>query len=153
MKSNKSPIISLQRAMPKETLSKLFRISVWFLPLLALIPGCNGGIPTAPVHGQVKLTAQPVGPGVVILQPIGPQTEPMRGPTTLKFGADGKFEGVAPLGKHEVIIQSDDVADESLEVRGPPKIPIFYGTPEASKLTADIKEGENKLDFDLKAKP
>jgi hypothetical protein len=57
---------------------------------------------------------------------------------------------VAPLGKHEVIIQSDDVIEETVQRKGPPKIPTHYADPSASKLTTEIKDGENKLDFDLK---
>jgi hypothetical protein len=139
--------------MPREAFIHSKWTCVWFLPALALMAGCGGGIPTAPVHGQVKLANQPVGPGVVVLQPIGPQTDPPRPMTKLKFGPEGKFAGVAPVGKHEVIIRSDDLADESSELQGPPKIPIFYGSPDASKLTADIKDGDNVLDFDLKPTP
>jgi hypothetical protein len=120
--------------------------------LLVFTVGCGGSMPSASVHGTVTVADKPVGPGSVTLQPAGPQTDPPRPMTTLVFGADGKFSGTAPLGKHDVIIQSDDVADEEAKQKGPPKVPLHYGQP-ANNQQVEIKDGDNKLDFSLKAMP
>jgi hypothetical protein len=121
----------------------------------ALLVGCGDGIRKAPAVGQVKLAGQPVGPGIVILEPVDAATVEGRRSTTLKFAADGKIAGEVLLGKHWVIIQSyeGEFGDEGADTPAPPKIPLFYGDPTASKLSVEIVEGENKLDFDLKAKP
>jgi hypothetical protein len=122
------------------------------VPAAIFLVGCSGEIPTVPVEGQVKLGGQPVGPGIVILEPRGTPTDPPRRSTTLKFAADGKISGVAPLGKHAVIIQSyeGEFGDEGADVKGPPKIPVFYGDPSVNNMFVEIVDGENKLDFDLK---
>jgi hypothetical protein len=120
--------------------------------LVALSSGCGGSIPTASVHGQVTVADKPVGPGKVILEPTGPATDPPLPITKLKFGPDGQFSGEAPVGKHQVIIQSDDVANEEAKQTGPPMVPLHYGQA-ANNEPVEIKSGDNKLDFQLKAKP
>jgi hypothetical protein len=132
-----------------EVFSRVRWSCVCLLP--ALVVGCSSSDPTATVHGQVSVGGKPVGPGIVILQPDGPATEPPRKMTTLKFGADGKFTGEAPLGKHQVMIQSDEYSQESEQpstTKNP--IPEFYADSGVNQLSADVKDGDNKLDFDLK---
>jgi hypothetical protein len=130
---------------------------------LALMPlaifclaGCSEQVPTAPIRGHITLSGEPVGPGLVIFQPERLSTGSMRPITTLSFNISGEFTGRAPVGKHQVIIQSvegelgQEVSDS---VDAPPKIPRYYADPAVSQMTALITDGENDLRFDLTAEP
>lgn len=118
--------------------------------------GCGEQVPTAPIRGHVTLSGVPVGPGVVILQPEGAGNGPLKRITTLNFDMHGEFAGRAPLGRHQVIIQSyegelgQEVDDSIADL---PKIPTYYADPAVSQMTALIADGENELRFDLNPAP
>jgi hypothetical protein len=128
------------------------------LPLLVFscLVGCGEKISTAPIRGHVTVSGEPVGPGIVILQPEGPATGSKQPITTLSFNIYGEFTGRAPVGKHQVIIQSyeGELGQEiSDSVAAPSRIPRYYADPAVSQMTALITEGDNNLRFDLNPEP
>jgi hypothetical protein len=139
-----------------------------FLVILTILAaGCGGPSrpETAPTSGRVTYKGQPVAGGRIVFFPepsgAGRQAIGTIGPdgryslTTFRDG-DG-----AVLGRHRVTIKAT-------RVTGPPSpeeaadqmrrgvdlgvewlVPKKYSRPETSPLTADVKRGDNTIDFDL----
>jgi len=124
--------------------------------------GCSGGSrePVGQVGGLVSIGGKPVNGGQIMFVPtsIGPTATGVIGPdgrytlTTFKPG-DG-----AVLGAHEVLIESMPVVDavlpEALLSGKPPtapkaEIPVKYGIPRKSGLSATVTSGSNAIDFAL----
>lgn len=117
--------------------------------------GCSGKSDTAPVRGKVSYKGKSVPYGTVTFIPIdgGP-------PATGEIQGDGSFEMTtyssgdgAILGKHRVVIIAlEDNSGKLPEQRNPlpaPIIPQHYGNSATSKLTFQVKEGENTPNFEL----
>jgi hypothetical protein len=124
--------------------------------------------PTARVSGRVTYQGRPVPEGKIIFIPE--QGRPAIG----ELGPDGQYElktfiagDGALVGKHRVTIEARRVSggakpktiEEELHGGGgasPPTnfsiqwlVPEKYANPDTSPLTAEIKSGENVLNFDL----
>jgi hypothetical protein len=122
----------------------------------ALLAGCGPGGPRlAPVRGKVTYRGRPVTTGTVTFVPDQP------GPAaTGEIGPDGTYvlstdrKAGAVLGRHTVMVLSlEDTAGRLPEQRKPLPgllVPEKYGNNRRSGLTAEVREGENAIDFDLK---
>jgi len=150
-------------------------VVIAFVPLAAvgmmLAAGCGPNRPqTAKVVGRVTYQGKPVAEGRIVFQP-----EDGRRPASASIGPDGSYrlttfdsgDGALP-GKHKVTIKAvrvsgelpgDDLGGQSgksapaaaagalptLEWLVPEKYSRLQTTP----LTAEVKTGENRCDFDL----
>ena len=126
--------------------------------VLASTFGC-GESKVASVSGTVKLDGEPLANAVVIFQPVGDgKTSPGvgsigrtndKGEYHLRLigGGNGAFRG-----KHRVEIScpiddGQNSPDEDRATKPPNQVPDRYNA--ASKVTYEVKPGENKADFDL----
>lgn len=136
------------------------------LSLTLLLPGCGGSdhAETAPVTGTVTLNGEPLKNGTIIFQSAdsrsayGKITDGQIVEVTTYDPNDG-----APLGSHKVAIFAVEEAESAVVANpgelsptdanymggGSSLIPAQYNNPETSNLTAEIKAGENKVDFPL----
>lgn len=130
---------------------------------IILSNGCSRGPALAPVKGTVTIDGSPLAKGTIIFEANGlrPATARIENGqivevTTYKTG-DG-----APVGSHKVAISAnEDGASAVVENPGEAKvpdvnymsgkslIPAHYNDPNTSGLTAEIKRGDNVLDFKL----
>jgi hypothetical protein len=136
---------------------------------LPILSGCGSQQPTvARVHGRIIYQGKPVAVGQIMFYPetgrpaigtIGPD-----GAYKLTTFPDKSGDG-ALLGKHRVTIESTrmiggmqpkSVEDESRAFRGGiPRIewlvPEIFSQLGTTPLKAEVKPGENTIDFDLSA--
>lgn len=118
--------------------------------LLACV-GCGQNLPsTAPVSGRVTYQGKPVVKGNIMFRPehgraaggvIGPDG---RYTLTTFDPGDG-----ATLGPHRVTIDAWQASGDQITASIHWLVPEKYSRPATSPLTADVKEGENTIDFDL----
>ena len=131
-----------------------------FLFLLGMVSvlGC-GDSKVASVSGTVKLDGEPLANAVVIFQPLGDgKINPGVGSTSrtndkgeYRLSLIGGGNG-AVVGTHRVEIScpiddGQNYADEDRATKPPNKVPDRYNAE--SKMTYEVKPGENKADFDL----
>jgi hypothetical protein len=128
------------------------------LAVAMLIAGCStsNNPKTYPVTGKVTYRGQPVTSGMVLLTPEGSGHA-----ATGNLDKDGSFrlttfqkdDGAVP-GKYQVAVQvfpDDGAGLPGAEFAGKkPPVPQKYMSPQSSGLIAEIKVGENNLDFPLK---
>ena len=117
--------------------------------------GCSSepAISTAPVTGRITLDGAPLPCGEIGFLPDS--NKGTAGPMgTGVIGEDGRYEirtagqNGALVGWHKIRIVAVDKTKEDT----PWIIPIAYGYPDKSGLTAEVKAGEkNTCDFDLKS--
>lgn len=125
------------------------------LASLALLGGCGEPRPrTAPVRGAITYRGAPVPHGTVMFQPAhGPAAtgEIRKGHYVLMTYREG--DG-AVLGSHRVtVIALEDQSGRLPEDRSPlppALVPLEYSFPDRSGLTAEVVDGPNVIDFDLK---
>jgi hypothetical protein len=125
-----------------------------------LLAGC-GGAGDRPelgtVSGTVTMDDEPLADVWVMFNPTQGRTSMARTDKSGKYelmyleGAEG-----ANLGTHKVVIVTfnEDEAEELRSATGEPikePIPATYNTQ--TTLTAEVKEGENVIDFPLKSAP
>jgi hypothetical protein len=136
------------------------RIHLWFPfgVVLASALGC-GGSKVGSVSGTVKLDGEPLANAVVLFQPLGDgELNPGVGSIgrTNEKGEYGLrlIDGAkgAVVGKHRVEIScpiddGQNNPDEDRATKPPNKIPDRYHA--GSKMTYEVKSGDNKADFDL----
>jgi hypothetical protein len=123
----------------------------------ALLAGCGPGGPRlAPVRGTVTYRGRPVTTGTVTFVPDQPgpaASGEIRPDGTYVLSTDGRA-GAVP-GRHTVMIVSlEDNAGRLPEERQPLPallVPEKYGNNRRSGLTAEVREGENGIDFHLSA--
>jgi hypothetical protein len=125
---------------------------------LAFVLGC-GGSKVASVSGTVKLDGEPLANAVVIFQPLGNgEVNPGVGSTgrTNEKGEyrlrliDGGNGAVRGMHRVEISCPIDDgqnSPDEDRATKPPNKVPDRYHAE--SKMTYEVKAGDNKADFDL----
>jgi hypothetical protein len=111
---------------------------------------------TAEVTGKVTYRGKPVPNGTVTFIPEAggpPATGEIRPDGTYTLTTYSKGDGAVP-GRHKVVIVAmEDAAGKLPEERKPlppPIIPNKYTSPATSDLVADVKDGENTINFDLK---
>jgi hypothetical protein len=134
----------------------LCRVCFVVLLVAALFPsGCNRGPKTAPVRGRVTYEGKPVPNGAVAFIPEGGTT------ATGEIGPDGAYtlttfrkgDG-AVLGAHKVVITALDAGKggEAAASLPAPLIPVKYMNLATTDLRAEVKDRENIIDFDLRAR-
>jgi hypothetical protein len=134
------------------------RIRFLFLLGMMSVWGC-GDCKLAPVLGTVTLDGQPLPNAVVVFQPLGKgELNPGVGSTgrtndkgeyRLRLIGGGKG---AVVGTHRVEIScpiddGQNNPDEERSTKPPNKVPDRYNAE--SKMSYEVKPGENKADFDL----
>lgn len=137
------------------------RISIVLCLVAGTIAGCGRGdrLPTGHVTGKVTIDGNPLPSGSLLFVPIG------GGPTSQgKIEADGSFKmgtytetDGAILGSHKVMItalkapEGSGLPEDVRKGNGAPVslIPDVYGDLEKSGLTADVKDDDNTIDFEL----
>lgn len=126
------------------------------LPVLmaaALSSGCAGQTPT--VSGDVTLDGQPVAEGLITFVPADPQTANVARPIQ-----NGKYSAPIPAGSYKVQINAPRATGQKKKMYAGADAPavdvIVEAIPERyntnTELHADIKLGDNKLDWPLKSK-
>lgn len=133
--------------------------------LCLIVTGCSGGRPPlAKVKGIVTLDGKPLPYGTVTFEAAGLR------PATAKI-VNGEFTEVttydagdgAPVGTHRVAVTANAEPGSAVvanpgDTKGAPAagymsgkslIPAAYNDPATSKLTAEIKAGENVVEFKL----
>jgi hypothetical protein len=131
---------------------------LFFGVVLASVLGC-GDSKVASVSGTVKLDGEPLANAVVIFQPLGegrlnPGVGSIgrtndKGEYRLQLIGGGKG---AVQGTHRVEIScpiddGQNNPDEDRATKPPNKVPDRYNAE--SKITYEVKPGDNKADFDL----
>ncbi|MBN1396342.1 MAG: carboxypeptidase regulatory-like domain-containing protein [Pirellulales bacterium] len=124
--------------------------------LIALIAGCGPKLPPlGTVHGQVTLDGKPVpNADICFLASDGASS----------FGctdAEGRYKLSYPLrkgknagamiGKHRVMINTIRPNDGSLPTPAVPPIQIPARYNSKTTLTADVKQGDNEINFHIKS--
>ena len=127
------------------------------LLLIAILPGCGErGFPTAPVRGKVTYNGKPVTSGTVLFMPDGDKPS-----ATGELEPDGSYSLTtyrsgdgAVLGKHSILITAiEDQSNRLPEERNPAPgltIPARYNNFATSGLSAEVVEGANTVDFELR---
>ena len=131
------------------------------MTLLACLAGCGSDSKLGSVDGVVRLDGKPLTTGTVRFVPAGGRAASgeIQSDGTFTLGTYGESDG-ALIGKHQVVIiavQTDpDAPKEGRMMKANPKVkplvPNRYMAPGTSGLTADVKPGHNKFDFDLKSR-
>lgn len=125
--------------------------------LSAELTGCDRHAKTAPVKGKVTYNGKPIPRGTVLFVPLTP------GPTaTGRINPDGTYalttfkngDG-AVLGKHKVVVDAKEELPRTFPQGAdpptpPPIVPDKYLSHATTDLEAEVQDGENHLDFDLK---
>ena len=151
-------------------MQKLLTLEVVACGLLMLVAGgCGPSRPaTATVSGRVTFNGKPVAAGQIVFYP-----ETGR-PAMSAINADGRYHLTtfksgdgAMLGRHRVTIEATRVSSgptmpKTMEEEmnghgfapsGPPRVewlaPVKYSNLQTSPLTAEVKSGENTINFDL----
>ena len=126
--------------------------------VLASTFGC-GESKVASVSGTVKLDGEPLANAVVIFQPVGDgKTNPGvgsigrtndKGEYLLRLidGGNGAIRGMHRVEISCPIDDGQNRPDEDRATKPPNQVPDRYNA--ASKVTYEVKPGENKADFDL----
>jgi hypothetical protein len=119
------------------------------------LAGCGGGSGTVPVRGTVTYKGKSVPSGTVTFIPdAGPHATGEIGPdgsytlTTYKAG-----DGAVPGSYKVVVVAMEDTSNRLPEERAslpPPIVPTKYTSVATTDLTAQVKDGENTIDFELK---
>jgi hypothetical protein len=130
----------------------------FFLAMLLLVmPGCGSSKPSVPfgnVRGRVTFDGQPLANAAVMFEPdTGRPSYGMTSDTgeyTLRYR--GQPWG-AIAGRHRVRITTEGLVKDSPDDPTPTvvkeKLPPKYHS--ATALTAEVKPGDNVIDFDLTA--
>ena len=138
----------------------LRRIGFVFV-LFGCLIGC-GSSDWGYVKGVVTLEGQPVGPGTLIFDPVGPDrgSDPSstghlnaQGEYTLMSAGKKKGKEGAPVGDYRVTIMGGDFSSFAEEMttheEATSLIPARYQSPEAG-LTANVAAGNQTINFELK---
>ncbi len=120
---------------------------------LSLTAGC-GKSDWGYLKGTVLLNGQPVGPGMISLEP----TDGVRAGAMAVVGEDGKYSVIssgrkdgAHTGEYKVTIQGgEDFGEENSGPRPKSNIPARYANSATSDLTVTIEPGAKDYDFQLK---
>lgn len=126
--------------------------------LFGCLIGC-GGSDWGYVTGVVTLEGQPVGPGTLIFDPVGPNRASStghlnaQGEYTLMSAGKTKGKAGAPVGDYRVTIMGGDSSSFAEEMttreEATSLIPARYQSPEAG-LTANVTAGKQTINFELK---
>jgi hypothetical protein len=149
-----------------------FRLLVALAAISAVVlPGCHSDqAKLGSVTGKVTLDGKPIAKGSIIFESPGqrPAVGRISDGAIVEVTTYDTGDG-APIGHHLVAISAtEDAASGSTadtanpgEIKktsanymsGKSLLPTHYNAPKTSGLTADIKMGENSVEFDLSSKP
>jgi hypothetical protein len=130
----------------------------WLIVLAFVALGCTGSDnpKTYPVNGKVSFRSQPITSGIILLTPTEnghAATGSLEKDGSFRLTTFQKDDGAVP-GTYQVAIQvfpSEGAGLPGAEFAGKaPPLPLKYSNAASSGLTAEIKAGENHLDFSLK---
>jgi len=131
----------------------------------ACLAGCggnNGQLDTYPVTGEVHINGQPAAGCIVTFVPLAPELKSIVMPGG-KTDENGRFQLTtyetndgAPAGEYGVTLRWEATKKwpgREAELRidpvapiGPDRLKGQFSSPEKSKLTAIVSEGENELE-------
>jgi hypothetical protein len=135
-------------------------VAVFVLAALPLALGC-GGSKQLPVSGTVKFDGKPLEGAAVGFVPrdqgsIGSGATNAQGEFTIE---SGNQQGLLP-GSYRVTIskkittgidfKTERVSPGGIQVKS--LIPVIYGDPEKTPLSAEVQSGKIRFDFDLSSK-
>ena len=133
--------------------------------LAPLVAGC-GGEQLGQVKGTVTLDGKPLSKGTLTFEAPGkrPATARVEAGQIVEATTHKTGDGV-PVGAHKVAVAATEDAASAVvanpgEGKGPGAnymsgkslLPAKYNNPETSGLTAEVKGGENVLEFNLASK-
>lgn len=130
----------------------------WLALCSLVLLGCShsDNPKTYPTDGKVSFKGQPITSGMVLLTPKDSghaATGNLEKDGTFRLTTFQKNDG-AVAGTYQVAIQvfpTEGAGLPGAEFAGKtPPVPPKYGSPASSGLIAEIKAGENHLDFALK---
>lgn len=120
--------------------------------LLVTVIGCGKGPDLGTVTGIIKVNGEPLPFAYVKFEPVTPP----RNYGSAYADAEGRYElrfnesrNGAPVGKHRVSIiaaRGDELPSDAPKAARV-QLPASYN--ESSDLVADVKAGDNEIDFDL----
>jgi hypothetical protein len=138
-------------------------------PLVALcllLAGCSDRPKLGKVKGTVTLDGKPLAKGSITFE--SPDARPATGTIVngeiVDVSTYDPQDGV-PVGQHKVAISATEDAASGVTANpgdarqttdymvGKSLIPASYNDPDSSGLTADIKSGENTVEFKLLSSP
>lgn len=134
------------------------KFSQWLWVIAIIAAGCtkSDNPKTYPVSGKVTYKGQAVSSGIVLLTPAEnghAATGNLEKDGTFYLTTFQKADGAVP-GKYQVAVQAFPAEGAGLpgaEFAGkPPPVPLKYMSAQSSGLTAEIKAGDNHLEFSLK---
>lgn len=136
--------------------------------LALLAAGCGSDRPElARVKGTVTLDGKPLSKGTITFEAVGkrPATGTIENGQITEVTTYDAGDGV-PVGSHKIAISATEApasavvanpgeakAPRADYMTGKSLIPTRYNDPTASGLTAEIKSGENTVEFKLTSKP
>lgn len=128
------------------------KLGALMLALCAVI-GCGpGGPPSGKLSGNVTFNGEPLNTGTIVFMPQSGDTPYAQA----EIAEDGSYKATTkefgdrvPIGSYRVMINA--VKDMGQEAPVVPLIPFKYSSDQQSGLTAQVAEGENKVDFDLES--
>ena len=120
---------------------------------LAFVLGCGAsGPPSGQLSGNVTYKGEPLGTGTIMFMPQSGDAPYAQA----EISEDGSYKATTkeygekiPVGSYRVMISA--VKDMGPEAPVMPLIPFKYSSDQQSGLTAQVVEGENKVDFDLES--
>ncbi len=114
--------------------------------------GCGpGGPPSGQVTGNVTYKDKPLPTGTIMLIPEKegmPYAQGTIQPNGTYHVETKEYGKNVPIGSYRVMISAVEDLGPEHPVR--PLIPSRYSSEAQSGLTANVQEGENKINFDLK---
>src|SRR5438874_12985055 len=126
----------------------------FIIVMLVWLAGCGG--PEHPevgrVSGVITLDGQPLPEATVMFQPTNGRASIATTDSAGKYSLT-YLDGVpgALLGAHKVIIRTEIPGEDGQPPIANEKLPKKYH--EQTELTAEVKRGSNKYDFELKGQP
>jgi hypothetical protein len=122
---------------------------VWLVVLaVPLFVSCGRSFPMAEVSGRVTYKGRPLPEGTIMFVPqTGFAAAGTIGPDGTYRLVSGKPGDGAVIGRHKVAV----IPPYQPQSRDYPKFPLKYQDAETSGLVAEVKEGQNTLDFALTA--
>lgn len=134
------------------------KCSQWLWVIAIIAAGCtkSDNPKTYPANGKVTYRGQAVANGIVLLTPTESghaATGSLEKDGTFHLTTFQKGDGAVP-GKYHVAVQAFPAEGAGLpgaEFAGkPPPVPLKYMSAASSGLIAEIKAGDNHLEFSLK---
>lgn len=131
-------------------MTMMSRLLVGVFLLAFLSAGCGHTVSRPKIQGTVTFQGKPLEGQTLALTWDGPSDEFFA--YKLVIGTGGTFSGVAPQpGRYKVAIEVSLAAQEGVKPAPGTQVnlPRNFRDPATSNLTWEVKEGDNKRDFEL----